>query len=126
MRFKIRGKFVTETIKQIQGKKDPTKQYMTGDAVFSVTYQHTNSDTEETYDERFDVPFKVFGDRICATVQALKFDEECEITFVVAGREYQGKYYAENKASAIKVLAPAVTGQHPPVATKGKDDEVPF
>lgn len=124
-RFKIRGKFVTETIKQIQGKKDPTKQYMTGDAVFNVTYTHTNSDTEETYDERFDVPFKIFGDRICETVKQLKFDEECEITFVAAGREYQGKYYPENKASAIKVIAPAVTGQHPKAAGKS-DDEIPW
>lgn len=126
-RFKLFGKFVYQNVKQIQGKKDPSKTYRTGEAVFDVVYQHENGETGETYVTKYPVPFKVFGDRICDLVETLQFEDECEIFFEVAGRagegQYAGKYFCENKASAIKKITQA-TGSKPPQA-KGEDD-IPF
>ena len=132
MRFKIEGKFQADTIKEFPGKKDPAKTFRGGDAVFHVTYEHENGETGEMYQTEYDVPFRVFGDKQCDLVQTLQFDQECEIWFEVAGREYQGKYFAENKVSVIKAIGKANTGSpsKPNPARQApqapKDEDIPF
>ena len=90
------------------------------------------------------MPFSIFGKRLYDLAKTLYVGQECEMWFEVAGREYQGKYYADNKCSQIKptqtvagVPPPQRPAPPPPPSTQHNslyggqtpprtDDDIPF
>jgi hypothetical protein len=102
MKFKISGKFVKHTVKEIPNKKEPEKPFRGGDAIFTIINKRIDFNTEEITEYPTDVPFNVFGAKISEVVEGLVYGQECEITFELKGSEYQGKTYGKIQALSIK------------------------
>ena len=125
--FQADARFVSGTSKYTDGKKDPSKTYRVGEAVFELWYQHENSYTGETFDTLAQVPFKIFGDGICNLIDTLKTGDECHLFFEVSGNlgsgQYQGRVFGQNKLSAVKRLGPPLVGSLPKI---NSEEDIPF
>jgi len=98
--------------------------YKTGYVVVNIVNQKIDFETGEHEDlPAAPTPFSVFGKQ-AEKVMALPFGCTVEVKFEITGREYNGKYYSELKASLVKMLD--VAEDQKQIPGKLSADDIPF
>ena len=84
-----------------------------------------------TYGEGKKIAFVSYG-QTCAALDSIAFGQQVKVTFDIASREYNGRWYTDLKAWKIEVLQservapPSNVPSTPPVSPPAGSDDLPF